>query len=123
MLSDLIIQEFIRTGRLADTVACLGNCDLDCPRADRQGSDNLVASDRDDLVGADVGQWRRCFNIELSDHRVGTRSSLQGKGDIAEFAWLRGSHGLLDLLPLADRLGSRGRVATRIRQRGSACGT
>ncbi len=82
MLSDLIIQEFIRTGRLPDTVACLGNCDLDCPRADRQGSDNLVASDRDDLVGADVGQWRRCFNIELSDHRVGTRSSLQGKGDI-----------------------------------------
>lgn len=51
MLSDLIIQEFIRTGRLPDTVACLGNCDLDCPRADRWDSDNLVAADKDDLVG------------------------------------------------------------------------
>jgi hypothetical protein len=32
-------------------VACQGNSDLDGLRADCRGSDNLVASDRDDLVG------------------------------------------------------------------------
>ena len=35
-----------------DTVACQGNSDLDGLRADCRGSDNLVAGDRDDLVGA-----------------------------------------------------------------------
>lgn len=35
-----------------DMVACLGSNDLDGLRADCRGSDNLVASDRDDLVGA-----------------------------------------------------------------------
>ena len=40
------------TGRLLDTVACLGNSGPDGLRADCRGSDNLVAGDRDDLVGA-----------------------------------------------------------------------
>jgi hypothetical protein len=35
-----------------DTVACLGNSVLDGLRADCRDSDNLVAGDRDDLVGA-----------------------------------------------------------------------
>ena len=35
-----------------DTVACLGSSDLNGLRADYRGSDNLVASDTDDLVGA-----------------------------------------------------------------------
>lgn len=39
------------TEQLPDTVACLGNSDLDAPRADCRGSDNLVADDKDGLVG------------------------------------------------------------------------
>ena len=38
--------------QLPDTVASLGNSDLDGLRADCRDSDNLVADDRDDLVGA-----------------------------------------------------------------------
>ena len=48
------------TARLRDMVACLGNSDLDGLRADCRGSDNLVASDRDDLVGAAA---RRCWVV------------------------------------------------------------
>lgn len=40
------------TERSQDTVACQGNSDLDDPRVSYRGSDNLVAGDRDDLVGA-----------------------------------------------------------------------
>jgi hypothetical protein len=39
------------TEQSPDTVAFLGNSDLDGLRADYRGSDNLVAGDRDDLVG------------------------------------------------------------------------
>lgn len=39
------------TERLPDMAACPGNSDLDGLRADCRDSDNLVASDRDDLVG------------------------------------------------------------------------
>lgn len=38
--------------RSLDTVACLGSSDLDSLQAYCRGSDNLVASDRDDLDGA-----------------------------------------------------------------------
>lgn len=38
------------TERSQDTVACLDSSDLDDLRADCRGSDNLVASDKDDLV-------------------------------------------------------------------------
>ena len=38
------------TARLPDKVARLGSNDLDGPRADYRGSDNLVAGDRDDLA-------------------------------------------------------------------------
>lgn len=48
------------TERSLDTVACLGNSDLDDLRADCRGSDNLVASGRDDLVGAAA---RRCWVV------------------------------------------------------------
>ncbi len=40
------------TERSLDTVASLGSSDLDAPREDCQGSDNLVAGDMDDPVGA-----------------------------------------------------------------------
>ncbi len=40
------------TERSLDKVAFLGSSDLDGPRASYRGSDNLVAGDRDDLVGA-----------------------------------------------------------------------
>jgi hypothetical protein len=40
------------TGRLQDTVACLGSSDLDGHRAGYRDSDNLVVGDRDDLVEA-----------------------------------------------------------------------
>lgn len=40
------------TEQLPDTVASLGNSDLDGLRVDCQGSDNLAAGDKDDLVGA-----------------------------------------------------------------------
>ena len=40
------------TERPPDMVASKGNSDLDDPEADCQGSDTLVAGDRDDLVGA-----------------------------------------------------------------------
>ena len=39
------------TEQSQDMAACLGNSDLDDPREDCRGSDNLVASDKDDLVG------------------------------------------------------------------------
>jgi|LakMenE01Jun11ns_1017448.scaffolds.fasta_scaffold6258543_1 hypothetical protein len=39
-------------GQSPDMVACLGSNDLDGLRADCRGNDNLVAGDRDDLVGA-----------------------------------------------------------------------
>lgn len=32
-------------------MACLGNSDLDGPRAGYRGSDNLVVGDKDDLAG------------------------------------------------------------------------
>ena len=38
--------------RSLDTVACLGNSDLDGLRAGYRGSDNPAAGDRDDLAGA-----------------------------------------------------------------------
>jgi hypothetical protein len=40
------------TERSLDTVACLGNSDLDDPREDCRGSDNLAAGDKGDLVAA-----------------------------------------------------------------------
>ena len=43
-------------------MACLGNNVLDGPRAGYRGSDNLVAGDRDDLVGAAA---RRCWVAEV----------------------------------------------------------
>jgi len=39
------------TEQSQDTVAGLGSSDLDDLRADCRGSDNLVASDKDDLMG------------------------------------------------------------------------
>lgn len=39
------------TERSLDTVACLGNSDLDGLRAGYRDSDNLVAGDKDDLAG------------------------------------------------------------------------
>ena len=49
----VILASFLAiTERSPDTVACLGSNDLDVLRADCLGSDNLVAGDRDDLVGA-----------------------------------------------------------------------
>jgi len=40
------------TEQSQDMVACLGSNDPDGLRADCRGNDNLVAGDRDDLVGA-----------------------------------------------------------------------
>ena len=45
MIADFKVQS-------QDTVAYLGSNALDVLRADCRGSDNLVAGDRDDLVGA-----------------------------------------------------------------------
>ena len=49
------------TEQSPNTVAFLGSSDLDGLRAGCRGSDNLVAGDRDDLVGAAA---RRCWVVE-----------------------------------------------------------
>jgi len=63
MIADLKVQS-------QDTVASLGNSDLDGLRADCRGSDNLVADDRDDLV---VAAARQCWVV--ARNRIGNVKS------------------------------------------------
>ncbi len=58
-----ISKPIAATERSLDTVACPGSNDLDDPRADCRGSDNLVASDRArDMLGG------LKFCEQFSDH-------------------------------------------------------